>query len=208
MIRSFFRNLSITNRIALTFLLLIILSGLGSGVALINMYKISEQVDSIVNNYIIKIRVANEVRDEGRQRSEQIRNMLLTEDEAKIASHKVKFDKSVKRYTALILDLNELISGDEERALMDKIRGSSSATFPVMNEMIQNIMDGFADEALEVLDSDGERLQGELLNNLRISSSSLSSRELMSLVERQRSSQLRYRQLSSEWVSLSSSLFS
>ena len=166
MIRSFFRNLSITNRIALTFLLLIILSGLGSGVALINMYKISEQVDSIVNNYIIKIRVANEVRDEGRQRSEQIRNMLLTEDEAKIASHKVKFDKSVKRYTALILDLNELISGDEERALMDKIRGSSSATFPVMNEMIQNIMDGFADEALEVLDSDGERLQGELLNNL------------------------------------------
>lgn len=163
---SLFRNLSIAKRIALAFGVLLLLAGSGGALVLVNMQQLSDHLSEIVTNYNEKIRLASEVRDEGRQRAEQIRNMLLTEDEEKIEGYKELFDASVKRYTDLILQLDELVSEEEEQAMMDRIRKSSAATFPVMNVMMQNIMDGFGDDSVEVLENEGAALQTDLLDAL------------------------------------------
>ncbi len=164
--RSFFRNMLIARRIALAFGVLLLLAGAGGVMALLTMQQLSEELSEIVTNYNEKIRLASEVRDEGRQRAEQIRNMLLTEEEEKIEEYKALFDASVERYTALILELDELISEEEEQLMMDRIRSSSAATFPVMNVMMQNIMDGFGEDSLETLQNEGAALQSELLEAL------------------------------------------
>lgn len=163
---AFFRDLSIAKRIAVSFGLILVLAGSGGGLVLLNMNKLSDQLTQIVTNYNVKIQLASDIRDEGRQRAESIRNMLLTEDEDKLEQYKADFDGSVKRYTALILELDELINDDDERSMMDLVRKSSAATFPVMNVMMQNIMDGFGEDSIEVLQSEGAALQTELLTAL------------------------------------------
>ena len=160
---TFFRDLSIAKRIALSFGMILVLAGASGGVVLVNMNELGEQLTEIVTNYNVKIQLASDIRDEGRQRAESIRNMLLTEDEEKIARFKENFDASVKRYSALILELDELIDDEQEQAIMDWVRKSSAATFPVMNVMMQNIMDGFGEDSIEVLHTEGAALQSELL---------------------------------------------
>lgn len=153
--QNFFRDLSIAKRIAIAFGLILVLAGTGGGLVLLNMDALSGQLTKIVTNYNVKIQLATDVRDEGRQRAESIRNMLLTEDEEKLEAYKAEFDASVERYTALILQLDEMITDDDERAMMDRVRKNSAATFPVMNVMMQNILDGFGDDSVEVLQTEG-----------------------------------------------------
>ena len=164
--QNFFRDLSIAKRIAIAFGLILVLAGTGGGLVLLNMDALSGQLTKIVTNYNVKIQLATDVRDEGRQRAESIRNMLLTEDEEKLEAYKAEFDASVERYTALILQLDEMITDDDERAMMDRVRKNSAATFPVMNVMMQNILDGFGDDSVEVLQTEGAALQSELLKAL------------------------------------------
>lgn len=164
--QSFFRDLSIAKRIAMAFGLILVLAGTGGGLVLLNMNALGEQLTEIVSNYNVKIQLAYDIRDEGRQRAESIRNMLLTEEEEQLTAYKREFDASVERYTALILQLDEMITEEDERSMMDRVRKSSAATFPVMNVMMQNILDGFGEDSIEVLQTEGAALQTELLNAL------------------------------------------
>ncbi len=133
---------------------------------LLNAQQLNDHLSEIVTNYNEKIRLTIEVRDEGRQRAEQIRNMLLTGDEGQLERYRALFDASVDRYTALIIELDELVSDEEEQRMMDRIRRRSAATFPVMNVMMQNIMDGFGEDSLQTLQNEGAALQSELLEAL------------------------------------------
>ncbi len=163
---SLLRDLSIAKRIALAFGLILLLAGTGGGLVLINMNQLSDQLTAIVSNYNVKIQLASEIRDEGRKRAEAIRNMLLTSDEDQLDTYKIEFDDSVKRYTALILDLVDRVEDEEEKAMMDQVRKNSAATFPVMNVMMQNIMDGFGEDSIETLQTEGAALQTALLDSL------------------------------------------
>lgn len=164
--QGFFKNLSIAKRIGLSFGLILLLAAAGGGLVLLNMSQLGDQLIDIVTNYNVKIQLASEVRDEGRQRAEAIRNMLLTEDEDELSRFKAEFDGSVKRYTDLILKLDEMIEDEDEQAMMDRIRQSSAATFPVMNVMMHNIMDGFGEDSIETLHTEGAALQNALLKAL------------------------------------------
>ena len=162
----FINNISIAKRIAIGFGLILLLAGVGGGTVLFKMNELSSHLSDIVGNYNVKIQLATDVRDEGRKRAESIRDMLLTADEDKLILYKADFDRSVELYSALILQLDERISDEQEGALMDRIRKSSAATFPVMNVMMQNILDGIGEDSIETLQSEGAALQSELLSAL------------------------------------------
>ncbi len=162
-------NLTIGRRIALGFVLILLLAVIGTVAVTYKVDQMNAELDQILGTHMRKIEQARLLRDTGSDRSLLLRNILLTEDEGEILTIKEQFGVSVDQYSAGLKRLQEMIEAghgnDREREIIQKILEYSGESYPVVFSVIQNTVDGFGEESRGDLKV-AARIQNRLIDQL------------------------------------------
>jgi methyl-accepting chemotaxis protein len=146
-------NLKIGQRLGLGFGLVLALLAAVAAVGLGNMNALNTGVDNIVNNNNVQIKNVTDLRDAQRRIDINVRDIILTNDDAEMQNIAKTIDEAWQEYDHAVAVLDKMIASPEVRAQLEKIAAARSAAAPLIAKTQQLGRENKNDEAVSLLKS-------------------------------------------------------
>ncbi len=180
---NFIRDLSIGKRIAGGFTLILILVTIGAIIVGLSIQKMQNEMEQILEVHHRKLNLVYDIRETSYKRLLHVRSIVLTEDMGEMEAIKQQFIESVQVYSAGFEALQEMINSQpdhptkqQEQQVIENILQISAENYPIVYAIIQNSIDGFADDSIEDLGQATafqDRLIKQLLNLVKLQEKSI-----------------------------------
>jgi methyl-accepting chemotaxis protein len=129
-------NLKISHRLAMAFGLLLLVSLLSGGLSLYKLKEIQRNLDDVVTDNNVKIRLGNKMSDSVHVVSRIMRSIMLIEDKAARQVEHAKLDKYRDQYNRASAELEKLTADASGKALLAKIAAARDEARPLNDKVM------------------------------------------------------------------------
>lgn len=145
-----FSNMKIGLRLGLCFGLVLILTAAVTLLGLTGMSGIHRHLDDIANSTMVKIRLANSMRDSIQDAATAVRNVALLVDEDGVEAEERRVINARERYDESARQLGAMSSVETGRALLEKIERLHAMAVPGADKVFALAKDGKNSEGTQV----------------------------------------------------------
>jgi methyl-accepting chemotaxis protein len=146
-------NMKIGQRLGLGFGLMLALLILVAIFGLENMNALNAAVDKIVNNNNVQIKNVTDLRDAQRRIAINVRDIILTSDEAEMANIAKTIEGAWQEYDQAVATLDKMIADPQLRAQLEKIAAARNTAAPLIAKTQQLGRENKNDEAVSLMKS-------------------------------------------------------
>lgn len=133
---TFFSDMKISTRLILGFgallLLMIIMAWLGFS----RIQQVQGRLDETTGSTMVKIKLANTMRDSVRASADAIRNLALLIEENPVEVDIARIVTEQKKYDEAVVTLTKLVSGDSGKAVLDKVVAARQRSGPLVDKVL------------------------------------------------------------------------
>lgn len=131
-----FSNLKIRSRLILGFGVVLILMVAVAWLGYSRMQEVQGRLENITNGTMVKIKLANTMRDAVRASADSVRNLALLIEENPLEVDLQRIVTERKKYDDAAADLSKLITRDTDKALLGKIAEARQRSGPLVSQVL------------------------------------------------------------------------
>ena len=146
-----FSRMKVANRLALAFGSVLVIVLLSAGFTMSQLAKIEANLEDIVTDNNVKLRLGNELSESTHVLSRVMRSLILVSDPNDKAAELAKVKKSRDTYATAWDALQKMPAGPEAQALRANISAARSAAAELNNKVLDLGMAGQVQEAVQLL---------------------------------------------------------
>ncbi len=150
------------------FALALLLMGAITYVALREMSGINDRLERIVNENNVKTRLANEMRENLRDRTVSMHSILVMSDEFAKEEEMLRFYSYAEDYSNARTQLAAMLTEPEEKAALARIDALTRINRPILARLVDLGMDGYTFLAFELLQNESIPIQRQLVDQIDI----------------------------------------
>ncbi|MBI5937141.1 MAG: response regulator [Betaproteobacteria bacterium] len=148
------------------FALALLLMGAITYVALREMSGINARLERIVNENNIKTRLANEMRENLRNRAVSMHSILVIGDEFEKEAEMLRFYSYAEDYSKARIQLAGMLTEPDEKAALERIDALTRINRPILVRLVNLGMDGYTFLAFELLQNESIPIQRQLVQQI------------------------------------------
>jgi len=155
------KNMKIGKRLAVGFAAVLILLTIIAVVSYVNVTSLDNEMDSLIEDKIVKIDLLTDIRISANVSARAIRNMLLVSEPAERQKELARVKEAGEKITKGIEDFEKMIKTDSGRKLMAAVKDKRAAMQADQKQVIDLSQSGKRDEAIQLLTSKLRQSQAE-----------------------------------------------
>ncbi|MDD2499790.1 MAG: MCP four helix bundle domain-containing protein [Geobacter sp.] len=145
------KNMKIGKRLAVGFASVLLLLTVISVVAFVNVNKLNNALDNLVNDKVVKTTLLSTTRNEANTSARAIRNMLLVSDPAERQKELARVNESGEKITKALEDLEKIVRSDAGKKLFAAVKDTRAKMRVDQKQVIDLSQTGKRDEAINLL---------------------------------------------------------
>ena len=145
------KNMKIGKRLAVGFASVLILLTVISVVAFVNVNKLNNALDNLVNDKVVKTTLLATTRNEANTSARAIRNLLLVSDPAERQKELARVNESGEKITKALDDLEKIVASDSGKKLFAAVKDTRAKMRVDQKQVIELSQAGKRDEAINLL---------------------------------------------------------
>ena len=131
-----FSDLKISSRLTIGFAIVLTLMTIMAWLGYSRMQQVQERLEDITSGTMVKIKLANTMRDAIRGSADAVRNLALLIEENPVEVDMARIVAERQKYDAAAEPLGKLIGNDAARPLFDKIGEARKRSVPVIDKIL------------------------------------------------------------------------
>jgi len=133
---SIFSNLKIGPRLGLGFGVVLVLMVIVAGLGFSRMQQVQERLEDVTSGTMVKIKLANTMRDSVRAAADSVRNLALLIDENPVEVDMQRIVAERKKYDDAAAAMAKLANSDAGKALLTKIGEARQRSVPIIDKIL------------------------------------------------------------------------